>query len=199
MSIVTLTSGGLDSTLMAVLARDEKLEQYPLFIDYGQLAAAQEWRTCLSVYRKLRLPKPVRMDLGGFGHLIPSGITSRTLRINEDAFLPGRNLLFLVAGAAYCSAKKASAVMIGLLTDAQRIFPDQSTQFLESCEKLIELAIGSRIRVVAPLIGLSKKDVLQLIKKRRIQGTYSCHSGRAKPCGICVSCRELISAMKGTE
>lgn len=198
MSIVTLASGGLDSTLMTVLARDENLEQYPLFIDYGQLAAAQEWKTCLSVYRKLRLPKPVRMDLGGFGHLIPSGITSRTLRVNEDAFLPGRNLLFLVAGAAYCCAKKANAVMIGLLTDSQRIFPDQSSEFLQQCEKLITLAIGSKIRVIAPLMNLSKQDVLQLIKKRGIHGTYSCHSGRTKPCGICVSCREIITATKGT-
>jgi 7-cyano-7-deazaguanine synthase in queuosine biosynthesis len=38
MSIVTLVSGGLDSTLVALLARDEGLEQYPLFVDYGQRA-----------------------------------------------------------------------------------------------------------------------------------------------------------------
>ena len=46
MSIVTLVSGGLDSTLVALLARDEGLEQYPLFVDYGQRAKDKELSAC---------------------------------------------------------------------------------------------------------------------------------------------------------
>ena len=42
MSIVTLVSGGLDSTLVAKLAQEEGLRQHPLFIDYGQRSRDRE-------------------------------------------------------------------------------------------------------------------------------------------------------------
>src|SRR5262245_4354586 len=117
MSLVTLVSGGLDSTLMSALAHEEGLEQWPLFIDYGQRAADNEWRTVRSVFQSLGMPKPVKMELGGFGARVPSGITDPKLDIVADAFLPGRNLLLLLAGAAYASRRGASAVSIGLLDE----------------------------------------------------------------------------------
>lgn len=194
MSVVTLVSGGLDSSLMALLAREEGIQQYPLFIDYGQLAAEREWKACLASHRRLGLPKPVRMELHGFGQIIPSGLTDRSRRLNEDAFLPGRNILFVVVGASYAYSKKASGVLIGLLNDSHRIFPDQSASFIRKSETLIEFALGYSICVLAPLMHLTKGDVLHLVKKWGIIGTYSCHAGKARPCGVCVSCTEIASA-----
>src|SRR3989338_9493726 len=101
MSMVTLVSGGLDSTLMALLAKEEGLTQYPLFIDYGQICKDAEWKACSVAHDRYGLPKPSVMNVNGFGKLIASGLTNASLRINEDAFLPGRNLLFLLAGSAY--------------------------------------------------------------------------------------------------
>lgn len=43
MALVTLVSGGLDSTVMALLAQQQGLVQFPLFIDYGQLSREREW------------------------------------------------------------------------------------------------------------------------------------------------------------
>jgi 7-cyano-7-deazaguanine synthase len=103
MSLVTLVSGGLDSTLMAVLAKEESIQQFPLFIDYGQICKYREWSACKSVHLKLGLPPPVKMNLKGYGELVPSGLTNSLMRVYEDAFLPGRNLLFLLAGFAYAS------------------------------------------------------------------------------------------------
>ena len=54
MSIVTLVSGGLDSTLVAVLAREGGLEQYPLFVDYGQRAKNKELSACRAVLARLQ-------------------------------------------------------------------------------------------------------------------------------------------------
>ena len=45
MSFVNLVSGGLDSTLVGVMAKEEGVEHFPLFIDYGQRAARKEWET----------------------------------------------------------------------------------------------------------------------------------------------------------
>jgi len=106
MALVTLVSGGLDSTLMAVLAKAEGSVQYPLFIDYGQLCKNREWSACLALHKHFGLPRPVRMKLSGYGEIVSSGLTDRSKRVNEDAFLPGRNLLFLLAGSAYACQKR---------------------------------------------------------------------------------------------
>ena len=96
MSVVNLVSGGLDSTLIAVMMREEGIEQFPLFIDYGQRAAKREWDTCQEVHSRHGLPIPVRMDLSGYGAVISTGLTRESLDIRTEAFTPGRNLMFLL-------------------------------------------------------------------------------------------------------
>ena len=194
MSIVPLVSGGLDSTLMVALMLEEALEQHPLFLDYGQRFATQEWSACKGVLSRLGAPEPMRMDLSGFGRVIPSGLTDESLDVFEDAFLPGRNLLFLLAAASYAYVKSSNAVAIGLLAEDTRLFPDQTTAFLDAAGQAFEVAFGRRIRLVAPLMAFHKPDILVLAEQRGISGTYSCHSGSAEPCGRCVSCREIIAA-----
>jgi 7-cyano-7-deazaguanine synthase len=186
----------LDSTLSAILIKEEGIKQYPLFINYGQLCKETEWRTCREIFRKYNLPTPKLMDLCGFGKLISSGLTDSRLRINEDAFLPARNLLFLVVGAAYAYQTNSNTVAIGLLSEEFHLFPDQTNEFIKNAESLISLSIGIKIRVLTPLMKFSKEDVIKLARKRNIKGTYSCHLGVFPPCGKCVSCLEAENAIK---
>lgn len=190
MSMVTLVSGGVDSTLMAVLAKEENVIQHLLFIDYGQLSREQEWSACLCVHKKLELPEPQCMDIHGFGSLVPSGLTNSNCRVNEDAFLANRNLLFLVVGSAYAYAKGADTVAIGLLSEESSIFPDQTTAFINHAQKVIRLSTGFNINIIAPLMDFRKTEVQALAKEKGIQGTYSCHLGEKVPCGKCISCLE---------
>jgi 7-cyano-7-deazaguanine synthase len=81
MSIVTLVSGGLDSTLMSLLAHEEGVGLAPLFIDYGQLGATREWQACKLLHERHGLPPVIRMDVAGFGKVVPSGITNTEMRI----------------------------------------------------------------------------------------------------------------------
>jgi 7-cyano-7-deazaguanine synthase len=195
--IVTLVSGGYDSTLMSLMAQEEGVELFPLFVDYGQLGAAKEWEACKRLHEKHGLPTVTRMDLSGFGKTIPSGITDSRLRINEDAFLPGRNLLFVLAGAAHAFKVQAHGVAIGLLDPVQHLFPDQTREFVQACEATIEVGLGRRIRVLTPLIEFSKRDVLAMALARGLKDTYSCHAGTEEPCGVCVACVEIMNAEKG--
>ena len=105
MKLVTLVSGGLDSTLMSVLAKEQKFELFPLFIDYGQINRKLEWEACMYNHSKHNLPLPVKVQINGFGKLIHSGLTDKKLRIYEDAFLPGRNSLFLLIASSYAYRK----------------------------------------------------------------------------------------------
>ncbi|MBX3349143.1 MAG: 7-cyano-7-deazaguanine synthase [Nitrospira sp.] len=192
MSIVTLVSGGLDSTVMAVLTREEGLTQFPLFIDYGQLGRDKELRACQMNFKQHGLPEPKLASLNGYGGLLSSGLTDSSKHILTDAFLPCRNLMFLTVGAAYAFQCGATAVGIGLLDEAFSLFPDQTKGFLSDAEALLSRALGKSIKVITPLITFSKADVLKIAKAKGITGTYSCHAGTDIPCGACVACREYI-------
>ncbi|WHZ11954.1 MAG: Queuosine Biosynthesis QueC ATPase [Burkholderiaceae bacterium] len=191
MSFVSLVSGGLDSTLIGVMAKEEGVTHFPLFIDYGQRAARKEWETCKLVHEALGLPVPVRMDLSGFGRVIASGLTREELDIKADAFTPGRNLMFLLMGSAYAYQQGASAVAIGLLAEEFSQFPDQKLQFVMQAEANIATAMGRQIKVLTPLIEFGKADVVRLAQAKGITGTYSCHTGNSEPCGRCIACLEF--------
>lgn len=75
MGIVTLLSGGLDSSLVAVLAAEEGVEQFPLFIDYGQINKDREWAACVHIHQTYGLPSPKKIALSGWGETFPSGLT----------------------------------------------------------------------------------------------------------------------------
>lgn len=191
MSMVTLVSGGMDSTLVAKIAQEEGLRQYPLFINYGQRSRDREWSSCLKVMAELNLPEPIEMDLAGFGALIRSGLTDPNLHIINDAFTPGRNMLFLLAAAAYAYQNKADAISIGLLHESTSIFPDQTSQFLRDAENMIERSMGERIKILAPLASFKKAEVVALAEQKGIRSTYSCHMGEEIACGNCIACNEF--------
>jgi len=192
MSIVTLVSGGLDSTVMALLAKEEGLTQFPLFIDFGQLGRDRELQACRNNFLKHELPTPQVASLGGYGSLLSSGLTDPNKHILDDAFLPCRNLMFLTVGAAYAFQCEATTVGIGLLDETFHLFPDQTKTFLTDAEALLSKSLGKPLKLVAPLMSFSKAEVLEIAKAKGITGTYSCHAGTEMPCGICIACREYI-------
>lgn len=191
MSIVTLVSGGLDSTLVACLAKEEGVRQFPLFVDYGQRARDRELAACRLAMASLALPEPQVADLSGFGRLIRSGLTDTGLHIIEDAFTPGRNMLFLLTAAAVAVQVGAEAVSIGLLHEDTSLFPDQTSAFLADAQRMIERCMGRPIRVLAPLSVFHKQEVVELALSKGIVGTYSCHRGGPVPCMDCISCNEF--------
>jgi 7-cyano-7-deazaguanine synthase len=192
--MVTLMSGGLDSTVMAILAQEAGVTQYPLFVNYGQRFMKREMAACQRTVQRLALPKLEIVDVRGYGQLIRSGLTDESLDVVADAFTPGRNALFLLLGATYAYTVGVNAVAIGLLNQETLIFPDQSDRFLKSSGTALGLALNWSIEIIAPLRSFYKRDVIELARKKGVTGTYSCHSGAEKPCGYCISCREFKEA-----
>lgn len=196
MKLVTLVSGGIDSTLMSVLAQEQNFELHPLFIDYGQLGAKLEWEACVYNHSKHKLPAPKKLAISGFGKTIRSGLTDRRLRVKEDAFLPGRNSLFLLAASSFAYQLQCQNIAIGLLTDKYKLFPDQTREFIRSAESFIAIELAYEIKILSPLMEFNKAEVIELAKSKKITKTYSCHSGSQVPCGKCISCLEIKNALK---
>ncbi len=191
MSTVVLLSGGLDSCLMSVLNKECGVEQKPLFINYGQLNFEKEYGAAIEHTRKFNLSKPVLIDISGFGKVITSGLTDSNKNIVDEAFLPGRNMLFLLIGSSYALQNGCSSVSIGLLKEETAIFPDQTDDFILLAEYAISKALDKKIKVVTPLRDFYKGDVIALAREKGIYDSYSCHAGGDIPCGECISCVEF--------
>ncbi len=191
MRAVVLMSGGLDSTLLGYLAKDEGYDVFPLFVDYGQLAAHEERHHYKSTLQGQGFREPQFAELQGFGKLISSGLTNESLDVVEDAFTPGRNSLFLLCAASYAATIDAQVVMIGLLDERFHLFSDQTEEFLDQAERFLTHSIGRDISIKAPLMAFSKQEVIAMSKARTLGSTYSCHVGGAQPCGQCIACREF--------
>ncbi len=176
---------------MAKLTDEEGLIQFPLFVDYGQRSNEKELLACRNAMKALDLPSPEIVDLAGYGSLIRTGLTDNNLHISNDAFTPGRNLLFLLTASAYAFQVGAKSVSIGLLHEETSLFPDQTSAFLAEAEKVISLCMGRSIKVMAPLASFRKVEVVALANQKSIRGTYSCHSGNDEPCGECIACNEF--------
>ena len=121
------------------------------------------------------------MDLSGFGQVIASGLTNADMDVKDNAFTPGRNLLFLSMGGAYAYQVGASSVAIGLLAEQFSLFPDQRQPFLLQAERAIVAAMGRPIKLLTPLIEFGKADVVRLATEKGVVGTYSCHIGDDQP------------------
>lgn len=194
--IVVLASGGLDSSLMGVMLRNRGWDVHSLFVDYGQLAAQKEWAACRQVHRSFKMRAPTRIRVPGYGRFFQSGLVHRELDVVEDAFLPGRNMLFLLCAAGYAVERGIGKIAIGLLNEEHHLFSDQTSAFLSSASECLRHAVGAEITIMAPLIALNKPDVYSLAKGLGLVSTYSCHRGGDRPCGHCISCREF-SFLKG--
>ncbi len=191
MSIVTLLSGGIDSCLMSVLTKETGRDQKPLFINYGQLNYSNEYKSVMAHTSQFSLQKPAVIDVSGYGKIISSGLTDTSKHIVDEAFLPGRNMLFLLLASSFALQNECSAISIGLLREDKAIFPDQTNNFLYSAEDTIAKALGQKIEIAAPLREFYKKDVIEMAHEKGIVATYSCHAGGEVPCGMCISCMEF--------
>jgi len=197
MEIVALVSGGIDSLTMCKLLEMEGHKLFPIFIDYGQRANKKEWEACQDVFEKTHFPKPEKIDLNGYGKAIRSGITDPSKDIYKEAFLPGRNMLFLLVAASYGYQRNINIISIGFLTEKNHLFQDHTSEFLVNANFALNAAIGTYFTILTPLIQFRKEEVVKIAlhHKLPLSSTYSCHSGQDVYCQQCVSCKEIMQSI----
>lgn len=192
MKVICLSSGGIDSSVILYMLKQEKHEIFPLYIDFGHKSAQMEIKSLRDICTKLQLqPKIIQLKELSF---IKSGLTDKNISHISAPYFPNRNLLFLTIAASYGYQKSINVVSIGLLDNV--VFPDQTKKFVMDSEKILSTSMGKDIKILAPLIELDKKEVIGLAKKHNIplEITYSCYSG-IEPCGECKACLERNLAM----
>ena len=200
---VVLLSGGLDSMVVAALAREAGYRVNALTIDYNQrhrreIDAAARIAARLGAARHVVLP----LDLRQFGgSALTDDIAVPKTGLGADipvTYVPARNLVFLSLTLAWAEALGASDIFIGVNALDYSGYPDCQPEFIAGFAGLAELATkagaeGSRFAIHAPLQHLGKADIAREAARLGLDPamSWSCYDpqpdGRA--CGLCDSCR----------
>ena len=206
---VILFSGGLDSTTILALAKDLGYAPYALSVGYGQrhsseLAAAKHIGKKMGVVRH----EVVNLDLTRFGG---SALTDSSIAVpitpGQDheipiTYVPARNTILLSLALGWAESLGGLDIFYGANAVDYSGYPDCRPEYVESFERMANLATkagveainnDNRFRVHAPIIGMSKSEIIQLGATLGVDysQTVSCYQANdlGEACGECESCR----------
>jgi 7-cyano-7-deazaguanine synthase len=204
---IVLLSGGLDSATTLAIARSQDYETYALSFDYGQrhkreLDAAKKIAKSLGAKKHLL----VKIDNQIFaGSALTNDVDVPKSRSPKEigtgipvTYVPARNTIFLAHALAWAETIPAGHIFIGANAIDYSGYPDCRPEFIALFETLANIGTragveGARIQIHAPLIKMSKADVVRKAVELDVDLslTHSCYdpSPNGRACGQCDSCR----------
>jgi 7-cyano-7-deazaguanine synthase len=201
---VVLLSGGLDSATTLAICRAEGFAPRALSVAYGQrhgaeLQAAKRVAAALGACEH----RIVTVDLAQFGGsaLTDAAIAVPTQGIQPGipaTYVPARNTVMLALALAWAEVLQARDIFVGVNAVDYSGYPDCRPEFIRAFEAMARLATraaveGAPLRIHAPLIRLSKADIIRrgLALGVDYALTVSCYQADAdgRACGLCDACR----------
>lgn len=198
MKYLVLFSGGQDSTtcLFWALQRASASEIKCVFFDYGQQGAVAETFASQMIAKMTgvmlvqeKLTIPVKSDL-----LTPCAeILADNGSGLPSSFVPGRNLLLLTASASMFYPEDGYDILIGANNVDFSGYPDCRPESLRCFETAINAALGTSLKVLAPLADMDKRSITllgaSLGATEALSWSNTCYHGQFPPCGQCPSCK----------
>ena len=213
---MVLFSGGQDSTtcLAWALARYARVET--VAFDYGQRHAV-ELDCRLQVLAQIKQQFPAWAHKLGQDHLLPIpvlGAISETSLTREkaieiessglpNAFVPGRNLLFLTLAAALAYRRDLRHLVTGVCETDYSGYPDCRHATMVAMQQALNLGMEADFQIDTPLMRLSKAQTWELAQELGgaalveliRHDTHSCYLGDHHTlhdwgygCGTCPAC-----------
>ena len=173
---LVLASGGIDSSTILALLREQGFNSTALFIDYGQAAAEAEEAAVAGICSQYCVPLTV--------------VRYRGTRFGSGE-IRGRNAFLLHVALMEFSAA-CGTILIGI--HAGTGYRDCSTGFVDLMCRSFEFHTGGAISICAPFISWTKREVFDFAIHLAVPvtSTYSCEAG-SEPCGECYSCLDRMA------
>jgi 7-cyano-7-deazaguanine synthase len=196
--VVLAFSGGMDSSVLLFMAAERGYEEiHTVTFDYGQrhrremqCVPLQKWNL-QEKYPNVKFTNKV-LDVSYLKEISPtSSLTNLDIdnpdisKIAGDAqpvsYVPFRNQMFITICCAYAESLGAEAVWYGAAqVDSLAGYWDGSQEFVDSVNQLTDLNRQHRILIEAPLLSLSKAEIIQEGIRLGVQfeNTWTCYSNR---------------------
>lgn len=212
-SSLILLSGGLDSALSLVLAKQNTEVRLALTFDYGQKAASQEIQAATQICKIYDIPHQILKipDLMPDSHpFVNQNQSAPTLAIDEldnpdltqktakAVWVPNRNGILINLAAGIAEANGIDLVVVGFNKEEAQTFPDNSEAYLESLNQAFQYSTQNCVQVASPTSHLNKSEMLAKILENDFDLTnlWSCYAAKEKMCGECESCQRFKRALQ---
>lgn len=201
---ISVMSGGLDCTVAtSIINKDHEI--HAITFNYGQKALEREVKASKAICNKMNWTHEV-IDLPWLANISNSSLNTDEEvpepsaedlddleKSNETAssvWVPARNTVFTSIALSYAESIGADTIIVGWNGEEGATFPDNSKEYMEKFNELIEEGSPEKIRIEAPLINLNKEEIVELGVEcgAPMELSYSCYKGREKQCGVCESC-----------
>ncbi len=199
---IVLLSGGVDSAVSLWWAKRQGWDVQPLTFDYYGRPEREHVaidglakRAHTGPIRRVALPFLKEVD-----DLRPAGFANKVLEDSPEGYIPARNLIFYGLAAYYAELDGVRYLVGGHNGTDPESFPDASPRFFDHLNSVLRLSLWSYekspLKVVLPLHGKSKEDVLRLGLDLGVplELTWSCYWDQDVACGTCASCKERREA-----
>lgn len=194
---VVLHSGGLDSTVCLLQAKERFGTVVSLGVDYGQRHRIELEYAAYQCKRFGARRKVIRIEWDRLHKEIPLDRDVNEMRESvSPAFLAGRNMIFLALGSAEAASIGAEELWVGVNSLDYSGYPDCRPEFIEAFSTTLELGIPGGPLLRAPLQHLTKPEIARQAQRLGLSpgDTWSCYSPSfgadgLKPCGRCDACR----------
>lgn len=204
---VVLSSGGIDSTTVMAIAREEEFSIFSLSFNYGQRHSF-ELESARKVARFFEASDHmiIDMDLRGIGGSsltdeidVPKERSESELANGIPVtYVPARNTIFLSYAMAWAEVLGAADIFIGVTAVDYSGYPDCRPEYIHAFEKMANLATKAgvenniKLSIKTPLINMKKAEIIKLGNKLGVDYsiTHSCYdpSPEGLACGACDSC-----------
>ena len=200
-NVIVLLSGGLDSLVsISILKQDFNIIR-ALHINYGQKPYKQELQACKKICNHYKIDLEV-INIDWYSKISKdSALNKENNNDNEDKksyWMPNRNGLFTNIAASYADALNCKYIAIGANKEEAQEYSDNSIEFVNNSTKLFETATKNKVKLIAPLIEMDKKEIIQkaIDVNAPLTMIWSCYEQKEKHCGECPSCKFLKNALQ---
>ncbi|HEY0563784.1 MAG TPA: 7-cyano-7-deazaguanine synthase QueC [Methylophilus sp.] len=208
---VVLLSGGLDSATCLAIAKAQGFDCYCLSLDYHQRHIAElQAANHVAQHLAATMHKTAQLDLSLFGG---SALTDDAIDVPNSptlgipvTYVPARNTIMLSLALAWAEVLGAQDIFIGVNALDYSGYPDCRGEYVKAFQAMANLATksaveGQTITIHAPLIDMSKADIIKLGTQLGVNYgiTVSCYQAdtQGRACGLCDSCRLRMAGFAG--
>lgn len=202
---LVIFSGGQDSTTCLAWAKNNYQQVEAVSFFYNQKHSI-ELEKSEKICKILNI-KQYFIDINFFSSIVNSALVSNenVNKIHQDnqnlpaSFVPNRNALFITISHALAQKIKAQDLIVGTCQTDYSGYPDCRREFIDKIEEALNLGSDSNIKIITPLMFLTKAETFTFAETNNcldlvLNHSHTCYNGSQVKndwgfgCGDCPAC-----------
>lgn len=207
---IVLVSGGMDSLVVAAMAKEKHSDLSFLHLNYGQKTSHKE-RDCfdqIADHYQVDKKHQKIIDMTFLSQIGGSSLTDSRIEVTKfegdsniipSSYVPFRNTHIIAMAVSWAEVIGAKKIYIGANYEDSPGYPDCRPSYYEAYNKLIkEGTKDGLIEVLTPVIMMKKSEIVKsaIQLKAPLELTWSCYARADKACGECDSCALRLRGFK---